>query len=130
MQFKPCGPCTECCSGLVGSAYGNHFGPPTKREACVFLVEKKCSIYETRPPMCRNYQCAWSQNLFIDIFSSIERPDISGLLISVEIDETKKQFLKCIKLRAQSQLNARDIFLLELWAEDNNTYVKYIDFKE
>lgn len=45
-----------------------------------------------RPHVCRKYQCAWSQG----ITSEHLRPDLSGVLVSVEIDDNGHQFLKAM----------------------------------
>ena len=92
MEFRECGDCHACCSGaLLSTSHGNVFG---QGNACVFLVKKKCCVYETRPDVCRKYQCAWTQQLLeLDM-----RPDKCGILVSVEIDENKKQYLKVIEI--------------------------------
>lgn len=91
-EFRPCGDCTACCSGqLVSNSYGNQFG---RGHRCIFLVEEKCTVYETRPQVCRNYQCAWSQNLL----DHDMRPDQSGIMVSVETDKNKKQYFKAMDL--------------------------------
>ena len=90
--FRECGECHACCNGhLFANAHGNKFGGGC---ACTFLVDKKCSIYETRPDVCRKYQCAWTQHLLdIDM-----RPDKCGIMVSVEIDANKKQYLKAMQI--------------------------------
>jgi hypothetical protein len=40
---------------------------------------KGCDIYETRPPICRNWFCAWRLS---DLFDDSWRPDISGVLMT------------------------------------------------
>ena len=112
--MKSCGSCFSCCTGtLIGNAYGNeHY--PTK--PCVFLVNNKCSIYETRPAYCQKYQCAWSQ----DILSDLMQPDKCGVIISVEIDKsTNKQFLRCSGILTDTIKT-----YLNEWCENNNTYYK------
>lgn len=91
--FRPCGDCSACCDGHYGgNAYGNQFG---KLKPCVFLINKLCSIYETRPGFCQKYQCAWSQHLLNEDM----RPDQCGLMVSVENNkETGKQFLKAVEI--------------------------------
>jgi Fe-S-cluster containining protein len=85
-EFRPCGPCTACCSGqLVGQAFGNFFG---HGKPCVFLHENKCGIYNDRPPVCRKYQCAWSQGLLPEDL----RPDKCGLMVSVVTQKDGQHF--------------------------------------
>ena len=114
IEFRPCGDCTACCTGaLIGKAYGNWFNPGNP---CVFLVEQKCSIYETRPQACRNYQCAWSQGLFPDWM----KPTESNVLVSVE-QKDDNQFLR-VKLLTDNPLHKKTKALLDQWVKDNNTY--------
>ena len=78
MSFLSCDECHACCDGLlIGSAHGISFG---NNVPCSFLCKDSCTIYDIRPDMCKNYQCAWSQNLF----TTELKPTISNLLISVE----------------------------------------------
>lgn len=90
-DFRPCGNCNACCTGkLKGVAYGNLFDPNRK---CVFLVEEKCSIYKTRPSLCREYQCAWSENLLYEEM----RPDLCGVIVTHKKFENK-EFLEVVEL--------------------------------
>ena len=83
---RACGDCTACCEGsLEGEAYGHRFFPDTP---CHFLQDKKCTIYLGRPHTCKNYYCAWVQGLFPEWM----QPNLSGILISVELDAERKQF--------------------------------------
>ena len=110
-----CGECSECCSGaLEGNAHGNEFYPG---RACVFLCKGKCATYINRPETCRTFQCGWSQELF-----EIERPDISRIIVSIEI-ASNKQFLKCVAIGQYSEFD-RDY--LEHWAVSHNTYCVWI----
>jgi len=40
-----------------------------------------CTIYETRPSLCRNYHCAWRQ---LPILDDGWRPDRSGVFVELE----------------------------------------------
>ena len=86
---RECGECNACCVWLKGDAYGHEFG---NGEACKFL-NQNCSIYETRPEVCKRYQCAWLQGLFPENL----RPDKSKVLISVE-NWSKGQFLRAVEM--------------------------------
>lgn len=91
MNFRECGECRACCEGaLIGNSYGNKFG---FGKPCIFMVNKACSIYETRPDTCQSYQCAWTQGLF----SEELKPTISNVMISVEVNDNK-QYLKVMEL--------------------------------
>lgn len=115
-MFLECGTCNECCSGnLVGEAHGIPFG---NNKPCHFLVEQKCSIYSSRPDVCKKFQCGWSQNLFVDWM----KPELSGILVSIEYDTNNKQFLKATIIK-NKKLDSRAIPYLNEWAQKNNTYL-------
>ncbi len=109
-MFLECGTCNECCNGnLVGEAYGIPFG---NNKPCHFLIEQKCSIYSSRPDACKKFQCGWSQNLFVDWM----KPELSGILVSIEYDTNNKQFLKAI-ITKNKKLDSRAIPYLNGWVQ-------------
>lgn len=115
IKFRSCGDCSICCEGhLIGNSYGNVYGNGKK---CIFLVEKKCTIYTSRPTACKKYQCAWTQNLIPEEF----RPDLSGVLVTVQTNkETGQQFLKTQEV--SDKINQEIYFFLEEFCKENNTY--------
>jgi hypothetical protein len=121
-EFRECGDCTICCDGhLIGDAKGVPFGDGTP---CSFLIEKKCTIYSDRPQVCRNYQCAWSQFVLPEWM----KPNICGILVSVEVDENGKQYLKCIELRPVIEY---DVFAeINKFTQQNNTYWVKVPYKK
>ncbi len=98
---RECGECNACCIWLKGDAYGHEFG---KGKPCNFL-KNNCSIYETRPEVCKKYQCAWLQGLFPESL----RPDKSKVLISVE-NWSKGQFIRAVEMG----IKMNDEVLLEI----------------
>ena len=98
---RECGECNACCVWLKGDAYGHEFGGG---KPCHFL-KNNCSIYETRPEVCKKYQCAWLQGLFPEIL----RPDKSKVLISVE-NWSKGQFIRAVEMG----IKMNDEVLLEI----------------
>lgn len=108
-----CGNCNVCCTGtLSGEIYGKEMGNGIP---CNFLDCGKCSIYENRPDTCRNYYCMYAQ----DVIPNLERPDKSGILVTVKDNDSGGQFLECIITdnHNESQFN-----ILEDWTKKNNTY--------
>jgi hypothetical protein len=76
---RRCGTCTACCKEL---------GVPTLHKPSGTACEKldattRCSIYETRPPECRSFECLWLQG----IFDGADRPDRLGVIASPTISE-------------------------------------------
>jgi len=90
-RLRECGDCYACCNGnLVAKILSNDMGAG---KPCTFLVDTKCVVYEQRPQVCKDYQCAWSQGLL----SEDMKPTISDVMISVEKDG-QKQFFRVIEL--------------------------------
>lgn len=72
---KICGPCQACCVALKIEA------PELRKKSgtpCSHLTEKGCGIYETRPPVCRDFLCGWRLLPELDLSW---RPDLSGVML-------------------------------------------------
>jgi hypothetical protein len=83
---RDCGGCTVCCTVLTVDK------PEIQKQAgslCRHCKNGGCSIYETRPPVCRGYYCAWRT---VDIFSEDWRPDKSGVFAYVETEGLSDAF--------------------------------------
>jgi uncharacterized protein len=52
---KHCGPCTMCCSALEIVELEKPAGPLCKN--CV--AQTGCKIYQSRPSVCREFECEW-----------------------------------------------------------------------
>jgi len=84
---KICGPCQACCVApkIDTPEFKKPSGVP-----CVHLVEKGCGIYQTRPPVCRDFLCGWRLLPELDISW---RPDLSGvMLICVNQDDVPQAY--------------------------------------
>lgn len=76
---RSCDGCTKCCEGwLHGEAYSHKFWRGRK---CHYLCNKKCSIYENRPPYpCRTFKCQWLINKNVPQWM---KPDhVNAILVS------------------------------------------------
>lgn len=75
---RTCGSCTECCR-VIAIATPELVKPADT--ACVHCsVAAGCSIYASRPPVCRTFECAWLASP--SAFDDDQRPDITGVIIS------------------------------------------------
>ena len=73
---RECGECTVCCVDLF--IKDEKFEKPAD-QACPHMVEKGgCKIYSERPPVCRNWHCAWR---FMAQLTDEWRPDRIGILL-------------------------------------------------
>lgn len=122
MKFRECGDCLACCDGnLTGEVRGIPFG---EGKPCSFLANKKCTIYSDRPEMCRNYQCAWSQF----VLPLWMKPNKCGVMVSVEVDENGKQYLKAIELQKEI---VYDVYAsINKFTEENNTYWVRVPYRK
>jgi hypothetical protein len=86
IKGRDCGGCTVCCT------LPNIDKPEIQKQSgarCVHCGPSGCTIYETRPPVCRAWYCAWRT---VDIFSDDWRPDKSGVMPLVETEGIPEQF--------------------------------------
>jgi hypothetical protein len=78
MADRSCGGCTECC------VYLNVDTPELQKPAhvpCPNLTAGGCGIYETRPPICREWNCLWRE---CSALPDSARPDRTGVLFTME----------------------------------------------
>ena len=83
---RDCGGCTVCC------VFPTINKPEIQKQSgarCRHCHETGCGIYDSRPPVCRAYYCAWRT---VDIFSEDWRPDRSGVLPYVETEGIAEDF--------------------------------------
>ena len=73
--MRSCDECNACCVLPAIDLFNKSI-----REPCKFL-DACCTIYETRPDVCRKYTCSW----LFGVFEEDEmRPDKCGLLIDLK----------------------------------------------
>jgi hypothetical protein len=74
---RACGECTVCCTAMAIDK------PEIQKEACITCrhCTAGCTIYETRPALCRDYYCGWRQ---LPILDDAWRPDRSGVFVELE----------------------------------------------
>jgi hypothetical protein len=73
---RACGECTVCCKELP------ILSVEMKKPAgvlCEHCVGTGCGIYDSRPPVCRGFICAWRN---LDNLEDIWRPDRCGIMVT------------------------------------------------
>ena len=73
---RSCGTCSLCCTVLRVDELGKRAGDDCSHQR----GGMGCGIYETRPSICRSYQCLWRQGGLEDD----ERPDATGGIVDLE----------------------------------------------
>lgn len=75
---RACGECTVCCTAMAVD------NPQFQKEAGVTCKHCRgsCTIYETRPQLCRDFHCGWRQ---LPILDDGWRPDRSGVFVEIEV---------------------------------------------
>lgn len=83
---RDCGACTVCCTVMTINK------PEIQKESgvtCRHCTAGGCAIYDSRPPVCRAWYCAWRT---VDIFDAAWRPDMSGVMPYVETEGISSDF--------------------------------------
>jgi hypothetical protein len=75
---RACGECTVCCTAMAIDK------PEIQKEAGATCrhCAAGCTIYETRPALCREFYCGWRQ---LPILDDSWRPDKSGVFVEIEL---------------------------------------------
>jgi uncharacterized protein len=81
---KSCGPCTMCCKVLVIDHFEKDAG--VLCEHCI--LKGGCKIYETRPDVCRDYECDWMMERSL---GPQLRPDKVGTILMEDPDSEEYQ---------------------------------------
>ena len=79
---RKCGDCYACCEVLSVTDESVNFDKPAA-QLCHNIKDGKCSIYETKPPVCTGFYCMWAVNHDAGMFNVNDRPDLSGILIAM-----------------------------------------------
>jgi hypothetical protein len=83
---RECGACTVCCTvPTINKPEIQKLSGAT----CRHCTGAGCAVYETRPPICRSYYCAWRT---VEIFDDSWRPDRSGVMPYVETEGISDAF--------------------------------------
>ena len=83
---RDCGDCTVCC---VAPSIDKPEIQKVSNAACRHCLGGGCDIYQSRPPVCRSFFCAWRT---VEIFGEEWRPDKSGVLPQIETQGIPEHF--------------------------------------
>lgn len=83
---RECGACTLCC---IIPGIDKPELQKLPKAVCRYL-DQGCTIYETRPDVCRKYYCGWRK---LDMVPQDWRPDLSGVFVELDY-EVPPQFAK------------------------------------
>ena len=75
LEMRSCGTCVACC---VTPRIATSELTKDPNTACAHCTGSGCGIYDTRPPVCRDYLCLWRQTAEMD---DSWRPDRSGVIL-------------------------------------------------
>lgn len=73
--MRSCGFCTACCTALGVKELKKAPGEPCNK---LLQIGVGCSVYHTRPPSCRDFECAWLQGLLPEN----AKPEKSGVVFT------------------------------------------------
>ena len=103
---RQCGECMVCCDYMPISTATLKKRAETLCDHCI--VNRGCSIYETRPNVCRTWHCLWRRDAGMP---DALRPDRSGMIFSLVVyDEPRYVFenahITCIAMKSRSAYDA------------------------
>lgn len=98
---RACGACTACC--VVPPINEPEIRKPASTP-CRYCAAG-CTIYDRRPQMCRDFNCAWRR---LPDLGVEWRPDRSGVLITMEADTRKTSPAMMLMLIADPLKTVRD----------------------
>lgn len=89
---RTCGGCTACCDVLKIDTpeFQKPAGTP-----CIHRSVDGCSIHSERPDICRAWFCGWRR---ISAMPADARPDLSGLMISLDIMREPRNCLEGVAI--------------------------------
>lgn len=77
---RECGECMVCCQYLSISAPGLNKPADVLCGNCI--INRGCSIYDTRPNVCRTWHCLWRR---MESLPDALRPDRSNVIFSLKV---------------------------------------------
>lgn len=103
---RECGDCMVCCEYMPISTRG--LIKPGNTLCPHVIVNRGCSIYETRPNVCRTWHCLWRRDAAMP---DELRPDKSGMLFSLIIHDEPRSLLEnahitCIAMKSKAAYDA------------------------
>ena len=103
LSDRACGDCVACCTVLTVDTpeFRKPAGTP-----CGHLVSRGCGIHESRPEICRTWFCAWRR---VAELPDEARPDRSGLLISLNFEQTPRNCFEGVAISVRAIANGATI---------------------
>jgi hypothetical protein len=103
LEDRPCGDCIACCQVL------NIDEPELVKpqgQLCPHCTGAGCGIYETRPQVCRSWNCAWKR---IVSMPDETRPDAMGVLFTVDRHLPPRNLFENLYIIAVAVSNEADL---------------------
>jgi hypothetical protein len=100
---RPCGDCIACCQVL------NIDEPELVKSQgtlCPNCTGSGCAIYDTRPQVCRSWNCAWKRIVSMPIET---RPDAMGVLFTVDRHLPPRNLFENLYIIAVAQTREADL---------------------
>ena len=104
VQGRECGGCVACCKTL--EIQDPQIAKPADT-LCKHCTGHGCGIYDTRPPVCRDWYCLWrrDQNLPDQL-----RPDQCGVIFSIDGEDQPRTIFESFFVVGRSLENDRSVF--------------------
>lgn len=116
---RVCGPCTECCKGVLSATIHGHV--MYRGKPCHFLGCTGCMIYPDRPKdPCQDYLCQWRTDIR---FPEWMQPHLSNLIVTERTYKDTRYF-DCVETDGKT-VSAKVVNWLILFALNNKVNIRY-----
>lgn len=111
---RQCDECNACCTVLsIDDEPGNFH--KVCGQTCEHLVDGRCAIHATKCFTCKDYYCMWMINDPRIPFAEGERPDKSGILVS--INDPNSEFCQFIGVPVFTVYEVKPNAFLSYWGQ-------------
>ena len=119
--MRECGECTKCCEGNLLLTVRNR--SVNKSNPCHFLSKLSkcggCTIYEDRPPVCKDFQCDWLINPEIPEWM---KPSLANVIV-INQDQAKVHYYEIVE--TDGKIDSVVLNWILLFAIRNKINLKY-----
>jgi hypothetical protein len=112
---KSCGSCTMCCKVLEI----DHFKKPAGKLCQFCTLGSGCTVYESRPEVCRDYECLWLTERDL---GAMLKPDRIGTIL-MEDPDTDDYLAVCDPTKPLAWRNPLVFKHLVAMAKDGHTVI-------
>jgi len=117
--LRECKECSMCCAGWLPATIHNHEMFPGK--PCHFIsIHDKCTIYENRPDLCKEFRCVWLDNTNLPEWL---KPSISNVIIHTRKTKSNIDFWEIVE--CGKKIDSQVLNTILLYITNNGINIRY-----